>query len=275
MQYEQLAGGKRVDLPRPSIDTGMGLERMTAVLQGTHDDYKTDLFGALIEAVADLTACRSGRRTQGLASRHRRPSARELVPDRRRRAAVERGPRLRAAPDHAPRHASRRTARRQRAADVEAGAGARSRNGPGLSRSCIAPRPLITETLKLEEDPLSPHARARACDPRRGGEVAQEAATCSTASPRSRSTTPTAFRSISPRTRSGRAASASISPSFTDAMERQREKARAVVGRLGRGGGRGGVVCAARKVGGTEFLGYETETAQGDRLGAGARAARR
>ena len=55
MQYEQLAGGKRVDLPRPSIDTGMGLERMTAVLQGTHDDYKTDLFGALIEAVADLT----------------------------------------------------------------------------------------------------------------------------------------------------------------------------------------------------------------------------
>ena len=55
MQYEQLAGGKRVDLPRPSIDTGMGLERMAAVLQGTHDNYKIDLFGALIEAVADLT----------------------------------------------------------------------------------------------------------------------------------------------------------------------------------------------------------------------------
>ena len=35
MQYEQLAGGKRVDLPRPSIDTGMGLERIAAVLQGT------------------------------------------------------------------------------------------------------------------------------------------------------------------------------------------------------------------------------------------------
>ena len=55
MQYEQLAGGKRVDLPRPSIDTGMGIERMAAVLQGTHDNYKIDLFGALIEAVADLT----------------------------------------------------------------------------------------------------------------------------------------------------------------------------------------------------------------------------
>src|SRR5262249_34260512 len=55
MQFEQLPGGKRVDLPKPSIDTGMGLERMAAVLQGTHDDYKIDLFGALISHVADLT----------------------------------------------------------------------------------------------------------------------------------------------------------------------------------------------------------------------------
>jgi alanyl-tRNA synthetase len=55
MQYEQLADGKRSNLPRPSIDTGMGLERMAAVLQGTHDNYKIDLFGALIEAIADLT----------------------------------------------------------------------------------------------------------------------------------------------------------------------------------------------------------------------------
>jgi alanyl-tRNA synthetase len=55
MQYEQLALDKRIDLPRPSIDTGMGLERMAAVLQGTHDNYKIDLFGALIEAVADFT----------------------------------------------------------------------------------------------------------------------------------------------------------------------------------------------------------------------------
>src|SRR6186713_867349 len=55
MQYEQLAGGKRVDLPKPSIDTGMGLERIAAVLQGTHDNYSIDLFGALIQAVADAT----------------------------------------------------------------------------------------------------------------------------------------------------------------------------------------------------------------------------
>src|SRR6202000_2308599 len=40
---------------RPTIATGMGIERLAAVLQGTHDNYKIDLFGALIEAVADLT----------------------------------------------------------------------------------------------------------------------------------------------------------------------------------------------------------------------------
>src|SRR5712672_1712014 len=55
MQFEQLAGGKRVELPRPSIDTGMGLERIAAVMQGTHDNYKIDLFGAIISHVADLT----------------------------------------------------------------------------------------------------------------------------------------------------------------------------------------------------------------------------
>ncbi len=49
MQYEQLEGGKRVDLPRPSIDTGMGLERIAAVLQGTHDNYDIDLFRTLIQ----------------------------------------------------------------------------------------------------------------------------------------------------------------------------------------------------------------------------------
>src|SRR3954469_20262444 len=55
MQYEQLAAGKRIDLPRPSIDTGMGLERIAAVLQGKHDSYDIDLFAALIRAVADAS----------------------------------------------------------------------------------------------------------------------------------------------------------------------------------------------------------------------------
>lgn len=57
MQYEQVAAGIRTDLPKPSIDTGMGLERITAVMQGTHDNYETDLMRALIEASADATNC--------------------------------------------------------------------------------------------------------------------------------------------------------------------------------------------------------------------------
>src|SRR3954470_9434495 len=55
MQFDQLAPGNRVSLPKPSIDTGMGLERIAAVLQGKHDNYDIDLFVALIRAIADLT----------------------------------------------------------------------------------------------------------------------------------------------------------------------------------------------------------------------------
>ena len=46
---------KRINLPKPSVDTGMGLERMTAVLQGTHDNYEIDLFKKLIDASAEIT----------------------------------------------------------------------------------------------------------------------------------------------------------------------------------------------------------------------------
>ena len=53
MQFEQHADGTRSNLPKPSIDTGMGLERISAVLQGTHDNYETDLFKTLINASAD------------------------------------------------------------------------------------------------------------------------------------------------------------------------------------------------------------------------------
>jgi len=50
MQYEQQPGGKRIELPKPSIDTGMGLERIAAVLQGVHNNYDVDLFKTLITA---------------------------------------------------------------------------------------------------------------------------------------------------------------------------------------------------------------------------------
>lgn len=55
MQFEQITAEERIDLPRPSIDTGMGLERIAAVMQGVHDNYDIDLFKALIAASEALT----------------------------------------------------------------------------------------------------------------------------------------------------------------------------------------------------------------------------
>ena len=55
MQFEQVTPEERVPLPKPSIDTGMGLERMVAVLQGTHDNYDIDMMRALIEASAEAS----------------------------------------------------------------------------------------------------------------------------------------------------------------------------------------------------------------------------
>jgi alanyl-tRNA synthetase len=54
MQYERLGDGTLKPLPRPSVDTGMGLERLAAVLQGVHDNYDTDIFRSLIEAAATV-----------------------------------------------------------------------------------------------------------------------------------------------------------------------------------------------------------------------------
>jgi alanyl-tRNA synthetase len=54
MQYEQISKDKRINLPKPSVDTGMGLERMTAVLQGTHDNYNIDHFKEIMSASAGL-----------------------------------------------------------------------------------------------------------------------------------------------------------------------------------------------------------------------------
>ena len=55
MQFEQIDAKTRVNLPKPSIDTGMGLERISALLQGTHDNYETDLFKNLIKASSEVT----------------------------------------------------------------------------------------------------------------------------------------------------------------------------------------------------------------------------
>ena len=59
MQFEQVSAEQRIELPRPSIDTGMGLERIAAVLQGVHDNYDIDLFKALIASVEQAIGSRA------------------------------------------------------------------------------------------------------------------------------------------------------------------------------------------------------------------------
>jgi len=54
MQFEQISKDKRINLPKPSVDTGMGLERITAVLQNTHDNYEIDHFKKIINASSDI-----------------------------------------------------------------------------------------------------------------------------------------------------------------------------------------------------------------------------
>ena len=54
MQFEQISKDKRINLPKPSVDTGMGLERIAALLQGTHDNYETDHFKKIISSASEI-----------------------------------------------------------------------------------------------------------------------------------------------------------------------------------------------------------------------------
>ncbi|KRT59360.1 alanine--tRNA ligase-related protein, partial [endosymbiont of Ridgeia piscesae] len=57
MQYNRDAEGNMTPLPKPSVDTGMGLERLAAVMQGVHSNYEIDLFANLIKAASEVTGC--------------------------------------------------------------------------------------------------------------------------------------------------------------------------------------------------------------------------
>jgi alanyl-tRNA synthetase len=75
MQFEQLTVDERVDLPKPSIDTGMGLERIAAVMQGTHDNYEIDMMQALIRASSEASGVAADSVSHRVIADHLRASA--------------------------------------------------------------------------------------------------------------------------------------------------------------------------------------------------------
>ena len=261
MQYETLPGGERVNLPRPSIDTGMGLERIAAVLQGMHDNYDIDLLRALIRASADATGVDPDgphKVSHRVIADHLRASS-FLVADGVLPSNEGRGYVLRRIMRRAMRHAQL--------------LGARDplmwRLVPALAREMgqaypelIRAEALIAETLKLEE------TRFRATLARGLAILEDETrdlrrAASSPAKSRSSSTTPSASRSTSRRTRCARAASASTptasTPRWSASAPRRARPGRVRARRRPkRSGSR-----LRERVGATEFLGYETETAEG------------
>jgi alanyl-tRNA synthetase len=261
MQYEQLPEGKRIDLPRPSIDTGMGLERMAAVLQGTYDNYQIDLFRALIEAVAELTHVKAdGERkaSHRVIADHLRASA-FLIADGVLPSNEGRGYVLRRIMRRAMRHAELLGAKEPlmwRLVPVlvrEMG-----QAYPELHRADA----LITETLKLEEIRFR-----RTLE--RGLAILDEAAKSLKKGDMFDGVT--AFTlydtygfplDLTQDALRPRGIGVDIA-SFTDAMEEQRKKARASWAGSGEAADEAVWFGLREKIGATEFLGYETESAEG------------
>jgi len=150
MQYEQVDAATRLELPKPSIDTGAGLERVAAVLQGTHDNYETDTFRTLIQASGELTSTET---TGAMKASHRviadhLRAAGFLVADGVLPASEGRGYVLRRIMRRAMRHAHLIGAKEPLMHRlVPALVGQMGAAYPELVRA----QPLIEETLKLEE----------------------------------------------------------------------------------------------------------------------------
>ncbi len=261
MQYEQLTKEERVDLPRPSIDTGMGLERIAALLQGKHDNYDIDLFGALIAASEDATGVQAigeNRASHRVIADHLRSSA-FLIADGVLPSNEGRGYVLRRIMRRAMRHAQLLGAKDPLMWKLL----------PSLVKQMgqaypelVRAEALISETLKLEETRFRKTLERglgllsdATLEMREGGELDGE----------------TAFKlydtygfPLDLTQDALRARGISVdTDGFNTAMERQKAEARANWSGSGEAATEAIWFELKDKFGATDFLGYETEKAEG------------
>jgi alanyl-tRNA synthetase len=261
MQFEQVTKEERITLPRPSIDTGMGLERIAAVLQGEHDNYDIDLFKALIRASEDATGVRAegkSRASHRVIADHLRASS-FLIADGVLPSNEGRGYVLRRIMRRAMRHAQL----------LGAADPLMWRLVPALVREMgqaypelVRGEPLITETLKLEETRFRKTlARglgllAEASDGLGSGDSLDGA---------------TAFKlydtygfplDLTQDALRQRGVSVDLE-GFNEAMARQKAEARANWAGSGEAATEAVWFSVREKAGATEFLGYDTEQAEG------------
>lgn len=262
MQYEQRGPGDRVALPRPSIDTGMGLERISAVLQGVTSNYETDLFRALIAASEDATgvAARGGQLpSHRVIADHLRASS-FLIADGVLPSNEGRGYVLRRIMRRAMRHAHLLGAKEP----------LMYRLLPALIRQMGDTYPelstaqaLITETLKLEE------TRFRRTLERGLGLLDDASRTLGKGDVLAGDV---AFRlydtfgfplDLTQDALKPRGIGVDLK-AFDAAMQEQKAKAREAWKGSGEAATEGHWFEIRERVGATEFLGYETETAEGE-----------
>jgi alanyl-tRNA synthetase len=261
MQFETLPGGERINLPRPSIDTGMGLERIAAVMQGVHDNYDIDLMRALIRASAEASGVDADgphKISHRVIADHLRASS-FLVADGVLPSNEGRGYVLRRIMRRAMRHAQL--------------IGARDplmwRLVPALVREMgqafpelVRAEGLIAETLKLEETRfratlqrglaiLEDETRNLAAGAKLDGEVAFKLYD-TFGFPLDLTQDALRARDLSVDTEG-----------FAAAMERQRAEARKAWSGSGDAATETIWFGLRERLGATEFLGYETETAEG------------
>ncbi len=261
MQFEQVTKEERVALPRPSIDTGMGLERVAAVLQGVHDNYDIDMFKALIRASEEATGVKAEGASQPshrVIADHLRASS-FLIADGVLPSNEGRGYVLRRIMRRAMRHAELLGAREPLMWKLV----------PALTREMGAAYPelqraeaLITETLKLEETRFRKTLE-------RGLNLLSEATADLNAGDMLDGET--AFKlydtygfplDLTQDALRQRSISVNLD-GFQDAMERQRAEARASWAGSGEAATESIWFGLREKLGATEFLGYDTERAEG------------